>query len=65
MALRPGTTLDGELVIWRDGVLDFAAVQSRAASTPTRARALAEDLPASFPTGVRTGSWADPRGAIG
>lgn len=48
MALRPGTTLDGELVIWRDGALDFAAVQSRASSTPARAHALAEDLPASY-----------------
>lgn len=49
MALRPGTMLDGELVIWRGGALDWSAVQSRAASTPARARALSEDLPASYP----------------
>lgn len=49
MALRPGTVLDGELVIWRGGALDWSAVQSRAASTPTRADALAAELPASYP----------------
>ncbi|MER6160357.1 hypothetical protein ABT147_33200 [Streptomyces sp. NPDC001868] len=47
MALRPGTTVDGELVIWRGGALDWGAVQSRAASTPARARTLAAELPAS------------------
>ncbi|MER7701243.1 MULTISPECIES: hypothetical protein [unclassified Streptomyces] len=31
MRLRPGTTLDGEAVTWRDGRLDFGAVQARAA----------------------------------
>ncbi|MFB7083387.1 hypothetical protein [Streptomyces sp. NPDC056308] len=41
MALRPGTVLDGNAVIWRDGRLDFAAAQSRAASSVTRAHALA------------------------
>ncbi|MFE9953281.1 hypothetical protein ACFYRJ_38425 [Streptomyces sp. NPDC005531] len=30
MALRPGTVLDGEAVIWREGRLDFGAAQSRA-----------------------------------
>lgn len=29
-ALPPGTVLDGELVVWRDGRLDFAALQRRA-----------------------------------
>ncbi|MGW1106119.1 ATP-dependent DNA ligase [Streptomyces sp. NPDC002540] len=48
MALRPGTVLDGEAVIWRDGRLDFAAAQSRAASSVTRARALAVRHPASY-----------------
>ncbi|MFB6780964.1 hypothetical protein ACFCX0_26920 [Streptomyces sp. NPDC056352] len=47
-ALRPGTVLDGEAVIWRDGRLDFAAAQSRAASSVTRARALAARHPASY-----------------
>ncbi|MFI5775313.1 DNA ligase [Streptomyces sp. NPDC051658] len=48
MTLRPGTVLDGEAVIWRDGRLDFAAAQSRAASSVTRARALAARHPASY-----------------
>ncbi|MEY2249024.1 DNA ligase [Streptomyces sp. BF23-18] len=48
MALLPGTVLDGELVIWRGGALDFGAVQSRAASSPARARTLAEGLPAAY-----------------
>ncbi|MER6610780.1 hypothetical protein ABT282_34020 [Streptomyces sp. NPDC000927] len=48
MVLRPGTVLDGEAVIWRDGRLDFAAAQSRAASSITRARALAARYPASY-----------------
>ncbi|MFJ8856620.1 hypothetical protein [Streptomyces sp. NPDC102437] len=48
MELRPGTVLDGEAVIWRDSRLDFAAAQSRAASSVTRARALAARHPASY-----------------
>ncbi|MFE7401870.1 DNA ligase [Streptomyces sp. NPDC057557] len=48
MELRPGTVLDGEAVIWRDGRLDFAAAQSRSASSVTRARALAARYPASY-----------------
>ncbi|MFB8034196.1 hypothetical protein ACFC5Z_14855 [Streptomyces sp. NPDC056004] len=48
MELRPGTVLDGEAVIWRNGRLDFAAAQSRAASSVTRARALAAQYPASY-----------------
>ncbi|MEU0633099.1 hypothetical protein [Streptomyces sp. NPDC005989] len=48
MELRPGTVLDGEAVIWRDGRLDFAAAQSRAESSTTRARALAARYPASY-----------------
>ena len=46
--LPPNTVLDGEAVIYTDGKIDFAAAQSRAASTPARARRLAEDLPAHF-----------------
>lgn len=41
--LRPGTVLDGEAVIYRHGRVDF-----RAASAPPRARALAEEWPATF-----------------
>lgn len=48
MGLPPGTTLDGEAVIWRDGRIDFGAAQSRAASSVTRARALAAQHPASY-----------------
>ncbi|WP_413754690.1 hypothetical protein NRF20_44030 [Streptomyces sp. R-74717] len=48
MALRPGTTLDGEAVIWRDSRLNFGAAQSRAASSVTRARALASRHPGSY-----------------
>ncbi|MDX2407292.1 DNA ligase [Streptomyces microflavus] len=48
MQLRPGTTLDGEAVIWREGRLDFGAVQARAASSLTRAYALAARHPASY-----------------
>ncbi|MFJ6487142.1 DNA ligase [Streptomyces californicus] len=48
MGLPPGTTLDGEAVIWKDGRIDFAAAQSRAASSVSRARALATQHPASY-----------------
>lgn len=48
MTLQPRTVLDGEAVIWRDGRLDFGAAQSRAASSVTRARALAARHPASY-----------------
>ncbi|MGW1154424.1 ATP-dependent DNA ligase [Streptomyces rubiginosohelvolus] len=50
MQLPSGTTLDGEAVIWKNGKIDFAAAQSRAASTITRARALAAHHPASYAT---------------
>ncbi|NEB42228.1 DNA ligase [Streptomyces sp. SID14515] len=48
MQLPAGTTLDGEAVIWKNGKVDFAAAKSRAASTITRARALAAQHPASY-----------------
>lgn len=48
MDLEAGTVLDGEAVIARDGVLDFSAVQARAASSAARARLLSEQLPANF-----------------
>ncbi|MFH8993122.1 ATP-dependent DNA ligase [Streptomyces sp. NPDC017940] len=48
MHLAPGVTLDGEAVIWRNGKLDFGAVQSRAAAGIARARELAHILPASY-----------------
>lgn len=46
--LPAGTVLDGEVVVWREGRTDFAAVQARAAATPARAPALARRLPASY-----------------
>lgn len=46
--LLPGTVLDGEAVIWAGGRIDFSAAQSRAASSPVRARLLAEVHPASY-----------------
>ncbi|MEU7736579.1 DNA ligase [Streptomyces griseus] len=48
MQLPPGTTLDGEAVIWKNGRIDFGAAQSRAASSITQARALAAQHPASY-----------------
>jgi len=46
--LPPGVVLDGEAVIYTHGKIDFGAAQSRALSSPARARHLAEDLPAHF-----------------
>ncbi|MFJ8620226.1 DNA ligase [Streptomyces clavifer] len=48
MGLSPATVLDGEAVVWRDGRLDFGAVQSRAASSVARARFLASQHPAAY-----------------
>ncbi|MFD7109207.1 DNA ligase [Streptomyces microflavus] len=50
MQLPPRTTLDGEAVIWKDGKVDFAAAQSRASSSLTRAYKLAAQHPASYLT---------------
>ncbi|MDG4861269.1 ATP-dependent DNA ligase [Streptomyces sp. T-3] len=47
-ALPEGTVLDGEVVVWTDGRIDFAAVQQRAASTAARAAELSRTLPASY-----------------
>jgi ATP-dependent DNA ligase len=40
--------LDGEVVIWRAGRLDFGALQDRVRSGPSRARGLALELPATY-----------------
>lgn len=71
MALEPGTILDGEACVYVDGRLDFSAAQSRAASTPARARELAASFPASYVAfdvlahpalgDVRTRPWSDRR----
>lgn len=44
----PGTVLDGELVVWSAGRLDFTAVMSRIASGPAAAARKAHELPASL-----------------
>lgn len=46
--LPAGTVLDGEVVVWSDGRIDFGAVQQRAAATRARAGLLARTLPASY-----------------
>ncbi|MEU3739127.1 ATP-dependent DNA ligase [Streptomyces sp. NPDC032198] len=46
--LPAGTVLDGEVVVWADGRIDFGAVQQRAAATRARSRHLARTLPASY-----------------
>ncbi|MEU3603774.1 ATP-dependent DNA ligase [Streptomyces sp. NPDC006798] len=48
LRLPPGTVLDGEVVVWRDGRTDFAAVQKRAMATERHAPVLAGTLPASY-----------------
>ena len=45
--LPPGTLVDGELVVWHDGRLDFTQLLRRMAS-PTKALALARRHPASY-----------------
>ena len=45
--LPPGTLVDGELVVWHDGRLDFTQLLRRMAS-PTKAPALARRHPASY-----------------
>ena len=47
-ALPRGAVLDGELVIWTDGRLDFAALQRRIAPGAVRVAALTRTLPASY-----------------
>jgi ATP-dependent DNA ligase len=60
--LPPGSVIDGELVIWGEGRLDFAAVQARVTSR-TRAAALATAQPASFVAfDVLTHAGVDVRG---
>ncbi|MER5255562.1 ATP-dependent DNA ligase [Streptomyces sp. NPDC002855] len=46
--LPAGTVLDGEVVVWADGRIDFQAVQQRAAATRAHATHLARTLPASY-----------------
>src|SRR5258705_4628296 len=46
--LPPNSALDGEIVITRDGVLDFDAMQMRLHPAESRVRRLAAEIPAEF-----------------
>jgi ATP-dependent DNA ligase len=46
--LPPGSALDGEIVISRDGALDFDAMQTRLHPAESRVRKLAAEIPAGF-----------------
>jgi ATP-dependent DNA ligase len=46
--LPEGTVLDGEAIVYRAGSIDFTAIQQRTLTTPSRARRLAAELPATF-----------------
>jgi ATP-dependent DNA ligase len=46
--LPADVVVDGELVIWSDGRLGFAALQERLTAGPTRLREMVGALPASF-----------------
>src|SRR6185503_8315997 len=47
-ALPPHTALDGEIVIARDGVLDFDSMQLRLHPAESRVRKLSAEIPADF-----------------
>jgi ATP-dependent DNA ligase len=47
-ALPPRSALDGEIVIEREGVLDFDAMQTRLHPAESRVRKLAGEIPATF-----------------
>ena len=47
-ALPPRSCLDGEIVIVRDGVLDFDAMQTRLHPAESRVRKLSAEIPATF-----------------
>src|SRR5215216_5840258 len=47
-ALPPGTALDGEIVIERDGALDFDAMQMRLHPAESRVRKLAAEIPSTY-----------------
>src|SRR5690349_22324240 len=46
--LPPRSALDGEIVIERDGVLDFDAMQTRLHPAESRIRKLSAEIPAEF-----------------
>ncbi|MGD6757310.1 ATP-dependent DNA ligase [Streptomyces sp. BH105] len=48
MGLPPDTVLDGEVVIWRAGCVDFGAVRSRSSARGRRLAGLLQRWPATF-----------------
>ena len=46
--LKPNSAVDGEIVIERDGALDFDALQMRLHPAESRVRKLSEEIPAEF-----------------
>jgi ATP-dependent DNA ligase len=63
LQLPPRVILDGEIVVYKDGALDFGAVQARAAAGHARGLALVRDAPASFAAfDVLHGPEGDTRG---
>ena len=46
--LKPNSAVDGEIVIARDGALDFDALQMRLHPAESRVRKLSEEIPADF-----------------
>ncbi|MEU2357706.1 DNA ligase [Streptomyces misionensis] len=64
MQLPVGVVLDGEGVVYVNGRIDFGAVQSRAKSTPARARLLAERRPGTYAVFdiLQHPEWGDVRG---
>src|SRR5438128_5838755 len=46
--LPPDSALDGEIVIERDGILDFDAMQTRLHPAESRVRKLSSEIPARF-----------------
>jgi ATP-dependent DNA ligase len=67
-ALPPGTVLDGEVVIWRDGRIDFGALQRRALGGSCRpvlpANYAAFDLLAAGGTDLRGRPYDERRAAL-
>ena len=67
--LPPNSALDGEIVIARDGALDFDAMQTRLHPAESRIRRLSAEIPAEFVVfdvlrlGRRAGVEAAARGA--
>jgi ATP-dependent DNA ligase len=59
--LEPGTVIDGELVVWRDGRLDFAALAPRLAHRGRRRPAADLPPPSFLPTSTPDESSSMPQ----